>query len=187
MNQIIMLIKGIDRKILLFVIAGLLLAVNLFRLAANTYSNQVEEVEARKNLLAQYQSTVNKLPNLKKKVARLEQRATSLERYLFRGSSEEAVSSAMQILLQEMVTKAELEPESIRPMMSGTRTVARDYYEIAIKIRLGGTLNQFMDFMVQLYRSDKLFQIESFTIKPYKKTEMKIFLDVKGYYTLKNA
>jgi hypothetical protein len=93
----------------------------------------------------------------------------------------------MQIMLQELVTKAGLEPESIRPMVSGTQKGPRDFHEISIKIRLAGTQSQFVDFIAQLYRSDKLFQVESFTLKPYKKSEMKIFIDLKGFYTLKNA
>jgi hypothetical protein len=72
-------------------------------------------------------------------------------------------------------------------MVSGAKTTTRDYQEISIKIRLSGTQSQFVDFIAQLYSSDKLFQVESFTLKPYKKTEMKIFIDLKGFYTLKNA
>ncbi|MCK9294773.1 MAG: type II secretion system protein GspM [Desulfobulbaceae bacterium] len=188
MNQLIMLLKGLDRKILFLALGGLLLLLNLGRMSLQAYSNQIAEAGEKQNLLARYQETVNQLPALKKRVARLEQKSIKVEKYLFSGTSEEAVSSAMQIMLQELVTKAGLEPESIRPMVSGgTKTATRDYHEISIKIRLSGTLSQFVDFIAQLYRSDKLFQVESFTLKPYKKTEMKIFIDLKGFYTLKNG
>ena len=187
MNQLIMLIKSLDRKTLLLVVGGLLLLLNLGRLGWGAYSNQVAEAEAQLNLLEQYQATLSKLPDLKKRVARHKQQTARLEKFLFTGTTAEEVSSAMQILLQEQVTKAGLEPESIRPLVSGVKNAPREYNEIAIKIRLAGTLSQFADFLAQLYRSKKLFQIESFTLKPYKKTEMKIFLDVRGFYSLKNV
>ena len=187
MNKIFMYIKGLDRKVLLLVIGGLLLLLNVGRLAWETYSNQLAEAEAQQNLISQYRATVSKLPNLKKRVARQKQRAAGMEKYLFSGASEEEVSSAMQIMLQEQVTKAGLEPESIRPLVGGAKQGTKEYQEISIKIRLAGNLSQLVDFLVQLYRSKKLFQVESFTLKPYKKTEMKIFLDMKGYYTLENV
>jgi len=187
MNQLIMFLKGLDRKVLFLALGGLLLLLNLGRLTLQAYSNQLAEAQQKQNLLAQYQETVSQLPALKKRVARLKQQSDRLEKYLFSATSEEQVSSAMQIMLQEMVTKAGLEPESIRPMVSGAKTTSRDYHEISIKIRLSGTQSKFVDFIAQLYRSDKLFQVESFTLKPYKKTDMKIFIDLKGFYTLKNA
>lgn len=187
MNRLIMFIKGLDRKTLLLSIGALLLLVNLFRLAWGAYTGLTQDVEANRELLTQYQTTVSELPNLKKRVGRQKQRAIQLEKYLFSGNSEEEVSSAMQIMLQEQVTKAGLEPESIRPMATGKKNPIRDFNEIEIKIRLAGTLNQLMDFLSELYKSDKVFQVESFTLKPYKKNEMKIFLDMKGFYSLKNV
>ncbi|MCB2181683.1 MAG: hypothetical protein KQH63_06650 [Desulfobulbaceae bacterium] len=188
MNRIIMFIKGLDRKVLLLAVGGLLLVLNLGRMAWDAYGNQLDEAEAQLALLGQYQQTVKKLPNIKKKVARQKQRAARLKKFLFTGSSEEEVSSAMQIMLQERVTKAGLEPESIRPLIKGgQKNAPQDFNEIEVKIRLAGNLSQLIDFLAQLYRSDKLFQIESFTLKPYKNTEMKIFLDLKGFYSLKNV
>ncbi|MFH1215400.1 MAG: type II secretion system protein GspM [Pseudomonadota bacterium] len=187
MNRIILLLKGVDRKALLLTLGALLLLVNIVRLSLGTYSDQKKELEANQNLLEQYQETAASLPSLKKSVARLKQRSAKLEKYLFTGVSEEEVSSAMQIMIQEQVTRAGLEPESIRPLVTGGRNAPRDFHEIAIKIRLSGSMSQFMDLISQLYRSDKLFQIESFTLKPYKKSEMKIFLDIKGFYTITNG
>lgn len=187
MNQFIMRIKSLDRKTLILTLAGLLLLLNLGRLSLSAYSSQQTEAMEKQNLLTQYQETASQLPTLKKRVTRLQQKSAMLEKYLFTGSAEAEISSAMQIMLQELVTKAGLEPESIRPMVSGTQKGPRDFHEISIKIRLAGTQSQFVDFIAQLYRSDKLFQVESFTLKPYKKSEMKIFIDLKGFYTLKNA
>ncbi len=187
MNRLFLLIKGVDRKTLLLALGAILLLLNLFRLAVGAYNNLEQDTEANQVLYSQYQDTVSDLNNLKKRVARQKQRSAQLEKYLFNGSSEEEVSSAMQIMLQEQVTKAGLEPESIRPMTTGKKNTSRDYNEIEIKIRLAGNINQLVDFLAELYRSDKVFQIESFTLKPYKKNEMKIFLDMKGFYSLKNV
>ncbi|MFZ5760632.1 MAG: type II secretion system protein GspM [Thermodesulfobacteriota bacterium] len=184
MNRLILFIQGLDRKALLLAIGALLLLFNLGRLAWGTYEGQLEELQAQRGLLDQYQETVSSLPVLKKKVARLQQRANQLKKGLFVAASEEEVSSIMQIMLQELVTKSGLAPESIRPLVTGGKSAPRDFHEIAIKIRLSGTMNQFMAFISDLYRSDRLFRIESFTLKPYKKAEMKVFLDIKGYYAL---
>ena len=51
-------------------------------------------------------------------------------------------------------------------------------------MRLAGTLEEFISFLGNLYKSGNLFKIESFTLKPYKKTELKIFLDMKGFYKI---
>lgn len=185
MNQILMFIKGLDRKALLLAVGGLLLVLNLGRLAVGTYQNQLEEVEAQQNLLQQYRKTADKLPALKKRVARLEQQGKKLEKFLFTGQTEEEVSSAMQIMLQKMVTSSGLEPESIRPLKSSSsKKGSKSMQEISIKVRLAGNLNQLVDFLAALYRSKNLFQVENFTFKPYKQTDMKIFLDIKGFYKL---
>ncbi len=184
MNRLILFIHGFDRKALLLALGALLLLFNLGRLAWGTYQGQLEELQAQRDLLDQYQETVSSLPVLKKKVARLQQRANQLKKGLFVAVSEEEVSSIMQIMLQELVTKSGLAPESIRPLVTGGKSAPRDFHEIAIKMRLSGTMNQLMAFISDLYRSDRLFRVESFTLKPYKKAEMKVFLDIKGYYAL---
>lgn len=188
MNPFILYIRGLDRKILLLVFGGILLLLNIGRLSMQAYSNQITEVEEKQNILSQYQKTVQQLPALKKRVAYLTQKAQTVDRYLFNGTSDEEVSSAMQIMLQEQVTKAGLEPESIRPLVSrGNKNVGHNFHEISIKLRLSGTQSQFVDFIAALYRSDKFFQVESFILKPYKTTEMKFYIDLKGFYSLKNV
>lgn len=188
MNQLILFCKGLDRKLLLFVFGGILLLLNIGRLSVQAYSNQMAEAEEKQNLLSQYQDTVRQLPGLKKRVAFLKQKSITVDKYLFTGTSDEEVSSAMQIMLQEQVTKSGLEPESVRPMViGGNKNVQRNFQEISIKLRLSGTQSQFVDFIAQLYSSDKFFQVGSFILSPYKNTEMKIFIDLKGFYKLKNA
>ena len=187
MNRIIDVLRRFDRKTILLVSVALLLFLNLFRLAAGYYGNQVEELGSQQALLEQYQATVEKLPDLKKRVGSLERRAAYLENYLFTGNSVDEISSAMQIMLQKMVTDAGLDPESIRPIIHGKKGQEGKYESIEIKIRLAGTMPQLVDFLGRFYQNKKLFVVESFTVKPYKKTQLKVFFDIKGFYSIKTA
>ena len=81
--------------------------------------------------------------------------------------------------------------ESIRPIRQA-RDTSRDnetdqvaLEEVTIKARLVGTQQQFVEFLSDLYSSEQFFKIESFTLKPYKKAWLKIFVEFKGYYFLK--
>lgn len=65
MNRVIDVLRRFDRKTILLTSVALLLFLNLFRLAAGYYRDQVAEVEIQQALLAQYQATVEKLPDLK--------------------------------------------------------------------------------------------------------------------------
>ncbi|MBC8317093.1 MAG: type 4a pilus biogenesis protein PilO [Desulfobulbaceae bacterium] len=187
MNRVIDVLRRFDRKTILLVSVALLLFLNLFRLAAGYYNDQKAEVETQQALLAQYQATAAKLPELKKQVGRLERRAGLLEDYLFTGTSVDEISSAMQIMLQKMVTDAGLDPESIRPIVQGKKGESGKYESIEIKIRLAGTMPQLVDFLGRFYKNKKLFVVDSFTVKPYKKTELKVFFDIKGFYSIKTA
>jgi Tfp pilus assembly protein PilO len=166
---------------------ALLLFLNLFRLAVGYYKDQVAEEETQQALLAQHQATVEKLPDLKKRVGRLERRGAFLEDYLFTGDSVDEISSAMQIQLQKMVTDAGLDPESIRPIIKKKKGQTDKYESVEIKIRLAGTMPQLINFLSRFYKNKKLFVVESFTVKPYKKTQVKVFFDIKGFYFLKKA
>ena len=176
-------ISRTDRKKLL-VIAGLaLLLLNLGRLGRNYYIDQKEEISSRINLLNQYQQVAARLPALKKRVRELEKRNRQYEKFFFTGLSQEEISSAMQIELQQKVSRAGLEPESIRPIRKGSKAGSAE--EIVVKLRLSGTLDQFLDFLADMYKSKKFFKMESFTIKPSKGDKLKIFLEFKGFYRLK--
>jgi len=187
MNRLIDVFRRFDRKTILLTSVALLLFLNLFRLAVGYYKNQVVEVETQQALLAQYQETVEKLPDLKKRVGRLERRGAFLEAYLFTGDSVDEISSAMQIQLQKMVTDAGLDPESIRPIVQSKKGQTGKYESIEIKIRLAGTMPQLVDFLGRFYGNKKLFVVESFTVKPYKKTQLKVFFDIKGFYSIKTV
>jgi Tfp pilus assembly protein PilO len=170
-------------KPLLIGIAALLVGLNLIRFAAGSYEEKKEAIQARQVLLARYQTSLAQLPELRNRVTALERQKKTFERYLFSGSSEEEIASAMQIMIQDQLVKGGLEPESLRPLRSGDAK-GKDYGEISIKVRSAGTLNEFIGFLANLYRSPQLFRIESFTLKPFNQSELKIFIDFKGYYKL---
>ena len=173
------------KKPLLIGIMAALLALKAGQLVINHFDEMEDHVSNREALLDQYHRTTQKLVKLRANVARAEKRKEQLDVFLFSGESAEKISSAMQIQLQEQVIKAGLEPESIRPRQ-GEKYQENDYGEVAVKIRLAGSLNNFTKFLADLNRSQQLFVIESFTLKSYKKTKLKIFLELKGYYLLKN-
>lgn len=165
------------------VVLALFLILNIGRLAMGYYQNQKEEVESQVGLLNQYRKAVALQPQLKKRAMQLEKRAKQFDRYLFSGSSVEEISSAMQIMLQNKVANAGLEPESIRPMRQGAKGKPDETEDLVIKMRLSGSLDQFVAFLANLYRSRELIKIEAFSLKPYK-GGLKISLDVKGFYHL---
>ncbi len=176
------MLRQLQSRTVLIIIAALLLVLNLGRLAINYYDERREELDNKIALLEQYHAAAQQLGTLKNSVAGLEKQRSQLEVYLFTGASEEEIASAMQIMIQEMVVKAGLEPEFLRPVKSGGTAKSKEYGEIAIKVRMAGNLTNFVEFIRNLYRSDRLFKIESFTLKPFKNTELKIFLELKGYY-----
>jgi hypothetical protein len=172
-------------KPLLIGIALVLLVLNIGRLAAGYYQEKKEAVVGRMALLERYQASILQLPELRNRVESLEQQKMTFENFLVRGNSEEEIASAMQLLIQEQLVKAGLEPESLRPVRNGEGGGrAKDYGSISIKVRSSGRLDEFIALLASLYRSGTLFQVESFTISPQNQGELKIFIDFKGYYKL---
>ena len=174
----------IDRSTLLVIVAvgGLLLAGGQW--LGNYYQGRVAELDKSQATLRLYHRQLRSLPSLSKRVSLLQRHADQLEQVLFTGDSIDAVTSAVQIRLQNMITKTGLSPESLRPLSSHRQKEARAIQTITIKMRLAGTLPQFEEFLARLYRERKLFLVTGFTIKPYRKESVKIFLDVKGLYRL---
>lgn len=171
------------RRVLISVVATLL-ALNLLKLGYSFYGGQKEELMQRIELLEKYEKSTAKIEAMRSRVKRLEQQGSQLDAYFFTGDSEEEVASAIQIMLQDKVVKAGIDPESIRPTRHGESARGKDFGEISVKIRLSGSFQGFVEFLSGLYKSKKLFKIETFTLKPYKKTELKIFMELKGFYKL---
>ncbi|MFO7760096.1 MAG: hypothetical protein ACQES8_09005 [Thermodesulfobacteriota bacterium] len=187
MRQIIYRLQQFDRKTLLFGAAALLLIFNLGRMTYNYYQGQLEEVASQKDLFEQYKASAEKLPELEVRVSRLEQQAVYLERHLFIGKTIDEISSAVQIMMQKMVTGAGLTPESLRPIKDNRAEAGKAGYEkMMIKMRLSGSLPQFIDFYSRLYRSGKLFLIDSITLRSYKGDVLKSYLVIQVYYKLRD-
>ena len=178
------IVSRYGKRQLLIAAVILLLVLNVLKLGYGFYKNQQEELAQNMDLLAKYQKSTAKIETLRRRTQLLEQQSKQMEAYLFTGGSEEEIASAIQIMLQDFVVKSGLEPESLRPTTSGNLDRGQKQGEISVKMRLAGTSQNFIEFLSSLYRSKHLFKIESFTLKPYKKTELKIFLDLNGYYKI---
>ena len=168
----------------LLVIVGLLVLLNAVRLINGKYDDILQGVESKQALLGQYRMSTKDIDSLRTKIQQLESRKSQFETHLFRGETEKDVTSAMQIKLQEVLGRVGLSPESLSPATKGGKEDGTAYSEVVIKIRLGGTLENFMKFLAELYKMDSLFRVDNLTIKPLKKEEVKIFLELKGYYRL---
>jgi len=161
-----------------------LLLLNLGRLGLGYLESRQAELADRMAMLAQYREAVQRLPEIEDRVVLLTRRQQQLESFLFQGESEEKIASAMQIMLQSELSNAGLEPEFIQPVRAGEGGDRKQHGEIAIKIRISGSLNNLGQFLQSRYASPQFFRIESITIKPFRPGELKISLDVRGYYKI---
>lgn len=168
----------------LLVIVGVLLLMNGVRLINDKYAEAVQSVESKQALLGQYRMSTKDIEAVRTRVQQLSARQQQFESQLFQGASVRDVTSAMQIKLQEVLARVGLTPESLSPVTKGGKGSDLPYGEVVIKVRLGGNLAGFMKFLSELYRMDRLFKVDNFTVKPFKKEELKIFLELKGYYRL---
>lgn len=167
----------------LLTIVGLLVLLNGVRLLNGKYAEIVQSVESKQALLGQYRMSTKDIDAVRTKVQQLETRKKQFESHLFHGETEKDVTSAMQIKLQEILAKVGMTPESLSPATKGGKdNSGNPYGEVLIKIRLGGTLENFIKFLAELYKMEYLFRVENFTVKPFKKEDVKIFLELKGYY-----
>jgi len=170
-------------KPLLLSIAGALFILNIGRLGIAHYQEQREAAETKLALLAKYKTTVEQLPELRQRVARLQQEKQVADQAFMSGGTEEEIASKMQIMLQDMVVKAGLEPEYIKSNRTGSQEAGRSFQEITIKMRLSGDINKFVELLSNLYQSKTYYRVESFSIQQGKKNELRIFMDLIGYYT----
>lgn len=168
----------------LLVIVGALLLLNAVRLINGKYADILQAVESKQSLLGQYRMSTKDIESVRAKTQQLETRKNQFETHLFRGETEKDVTSAMQIKLQEVLGRVGMNPESLSPLTKGGKDDGKPYGEVIIKIRLGGTVENFIKFLAELYKMEYLFRIENVTVKPLKKEEVKIFLELKGYYQL---
>ncbi|MEN8257564.1 MAG: type 4a pilus biogenesis protein PilO [Thermodesulfobacteriota bacterium] len=184
MNFSLAPLLNMDRKTLLVGLAGLFLCFGLIRLTIGAYQEKASEIETKEaTLFAQLKSS-RKLPSLKKEVALLEREMKKAEAVLFKGPNADTITSTIQIRLQSLISEAGLEPESLRPL--GGKTREGGIQSINIKLRINGSLENFAVFLAALYRNDKFFLIENCTLKPDKLKGVKVFMDLKAFYDVKD-
>lgn len=168
----------------LLVIVGALLLLNGFRLINGKYAEIQQAVASKQALLGQYRMSTKDIEALRARSQQLEARKAEFESHLFSGVTEKDVTSAMQIRLQEVMARVGMNPESVSAVGRGGKDSGNPYGAVSIKVRLGGNLDGFVKLLAELYRMNTLFRVENFTVKPFKKEELKIFLELKGYYRL---
>lgn len=174
---------------LLLGLVGLLLLVKLGLNMQDSYKAAQDDLEKRQANLTRYQKLTGKIPELKSQLQRLTAERERLSKILFTGSSEENIISAMQLDLQALVTTAGLEAETIRPVKQKNAQEGGEsgLGEVAIKASLNGPLAGYQAFLAELYRSGRFYKIEAVTISPYKKSDLKILIDLRGYFLVTNA
>jgi Tfp pilus assembly protein PilO len=177
-------IHRFDRHHLLAGVALVLLVANLGRWGFGYFESRQEELADRMEMLAQYREAVQRLPEIEDRVALLARQQQELESFLFQGENEEKIASAMQIMLQSEVSNAGLAPEFIQPLRTAEGGDRKEHGEVAIKVRMSGSLNDLGQFLHSRYASKQFFRIESLTVKPFRAGELTISLDVRGYYKI---
>lgn len=185
MNSMSRVLHRIGSRGLLLSLVALLLLIKVGLTLQDAYQAELVELESRRASLARYQKLTGKVPELRSQLQRLTAEREKLRQILFTGSSEENIISAMQLDLQALVTTAGLEPETIRPVKQ--KNVREDggefgLGEVAIKASLTGTLAEYLTFLAALYGSEKFYKIEAVSLSPYKYSELKIAIDLRGYF-----
>lgn len=187
MDSMPRVLHRIGSRGLLLGLVGLLLLVKLGFKLQDSYKAAQDDLESRQASLARYLKLAGKAPELNSQLQRLTAEREKLVKILFTGSSEENIISAMQLDLQALVTTAGLETETIRPTkqknVQGSEG-GTGLGEVAIKVSVSGTLVGYQALMAELYRSARFYKIEAVTLSPYKKSELKIVLDLRGYFVI---
>ena len=190
MKNIVLFFARLQRRSLLMAAAVLLIIVNLGVWVNDAYDTRQEEVESKMAQLGQYQLVSEEGTVFDERLGHLLGFKEQVGQYFFTGEDDNKLSSAMQLRVQALVAKAGLQAESIRPTIRKT-DLKQDkdgggavLGEVLIKVRLAGTIHEFMDFLAELYRGKEFFEIESVSLKPYRKTGLKIFIELKGYYII---
>ena len=175
----------LDRKTLLIGLAGLFLCFSLIRFTLGIYQEKTLDIEAKEAILFAQLKSSRKLPSLKREVAILERQVKQAESVLFQGPNADTITSTIQIRLQSLISAAGLEPESLRPL--GGKKRDNGMQSISIKLRVNGSLENFAEFLASLYRNDKFFLIENCSLKPDKLKGIKVFMDLKAFYDVKDS
>lgn len=187
MSSMSRILHRIGSRGLLLSLVGLLLLVKFGLKLQEDYQADQDNLATLQASLARYRNLTGKMPQLKSQMQSLTAEREKLEKILFTGSSEENIISTMQLDLQALVATAGLEAETIRPIkQKNAREVGGEsgLGEVAIKASLNGTLAECLALLAELYGSGKFYKIEALTLSPYKKNDLKILIDLRGYFVI---
>jgi len=187
MKRVLARLPGYNPRRVLIGIALVLLLVNLYSWLGGHYRTMKVDVDSKVALLESYQRQKGRLVDLSEREAKLRNMAGDLKKRLFAGAGESEVASAMQIKLQSMVKTSGIESESIRPVAAPVKDKggkAERIIPLVVKMRLTGTMPEFLTFMKLLYGDETPFRIKVMTVRSYRKAGVKIFLELRGYYQL---
>lgn len=182
MNRLPQILALLRSRNALIAIAVSLVVLNIGRLATDQYHDYLQGIESKRALLGQYQIATRDIETLRQRIQRLDAQKNAFDSHLFVGANRDEITSAMQIKVQEMLGAAGLSPESLHPTERRGDDKDKLFGEVIIKVRISGELEQFLHFMAELYKLEYLFKINNLTVKPYKKKELKVFLELKGFY-----
>lgn len=175
-----------NQKTVLVLGAAVLGLVACIVFLQNTYADMQLELEDLEQQLFVNQKQLGKLSGLQQEIKQQKQQIARFDRAMLKGESQDAILSMMQIQVQSLLTDAGLEPESLRPI-GARETGGAAIQPVVLKLRLNGTLEQFKLFIAAIYRADSFFQIEGLNIKPFKLDQLKIYMDLTGYYQVSSA
>ncbi len=175
-----------NQKTVLLLAAAVLGLVMCVVFLLNTYNAMQVELEELEQQLFVSQKQLGKLSGLQQEIRQQKQQITRFDRAMLKGESQDAILSMMQIQVQSMLAGAGLEPESLRPVAS-RETGGAAIQPVVLKLRLSGTIEQFKLFIAAIYGADSFFQIEGLNIKPFKLDQLKIYMDLTGYYQIASA
>lgn len=185
MNSLSRVFDRIGSRGLLLGLVGLLLLIKVGLNLQETYQAEQDDLARRQANLLKFRKLTGKIPELKAQLQRLTAERDRLAKALFTGSNEENILSAMQLDLQALVTTAGLEAETIRPVKQKNERETGGQAglgEVLVKASLNGTLAGYSALLAELYGSGKFYKIEAVTLTPNKKTDLKILLDLRGYF-----
>lgn len=182
MNQMSQILSQLRSRNGLIAIAGLLVILNIGRVAIGKYDDVMTGIQSKRALLNQYQTTTKNLDKLRSTIRQLENRQRQFDARLFTGNSANEITSAMQIQLQNILHQAGLSPESLRPSYRSNQDKNKIYGEVLVKIRLTGSLDNIVKFLALVYKSKYFLKIDNFTFKTFRNDQLKVFLAVKGFY-----
>ena len=187
MNSLSRILHSGNSRGLLLGLVGLLALVKLGLWLQDTYQADQAVLASRQADFARSRKLTGKIPELRSQLQHLEGEKEGLRKFLFTGANEENIISAMQLDLQAMVTSAGLVAETIRPLKQKNAQDSGDESilgEVAIKTSLNGTLAEYLIFLTELYHSPKVYKIEAVVLTPLKKSELKILIDLRGYFVI---